>query len=79
MKRILRDARVIQMNPAVVIGAKQANLNLQLANLLSFAACRFANHQSFEPSIVKRAAGIEVEMARIGSKRINMLGQFVAD
>jgi hypothetical protein len=37
MKRILRDARVIQMNPAVGIRAKQANLNLQLANLLSFA------------------------------------------
>jgi hypothetical protein len=39
--------------------AKQANRNLQLANLLSFAACRFVNRQSFEPSIVKRVAGIE--------------------
>jgi len=79
MKRILRDARVIQMNPAIMVGAQQANLNLQLANLLPFAACHFANRQSFEPSIVERTAGIEVEMARIASKRINMLGQFLAD
>jgi hypothetical protein len=54
-------------------------MNLQSANVIPLAIRSFLNRQSFKPSIVKGTMGIEVEMAGVGSKRINMRWQFVAN
>jgi hypothetical protein len=62
-----------------MIGAKQAKMNLQLANLVSLAACGFSNRELFKPRIVEGAVRIKIKMAGIGSKRIDVRWQPALD
>ena len=66
------------MNPAVVIGAKQAKMNLQFANLGSLA-CGFSNRELFKARVVERAVRIKIKIAGIGSKRIDVRWQPALD
>jgi hypothetical protein len=75
LKRILCDSVVMEMNPAVMTGTEQTELNLQLANLSAIAAGGFLDRQHLNPCVMKGTGRIKVEIIRIGSKRINMRRQ----
>jgi hypothetical protein len=78
-KRVLRYSNIIQVNPTVVIGAKQAKMNLQFANLVSLAGCDFSNCELFKPRIVEGAVRIKIKIAGIARKRIDVRGQPALD
>jgi hypothetical protein len=67
------------VNPTVVIGAKQAKMNLQLANLVSLAGCDFSNRELFKPRIVEGAVRIKIKITGIARKRIDVRWQPALD